>query len=85
MAAKAQDYQLIRFEGIPFDLQVQLDRRTLRVRDLLDLKVGSVVPLTRPLGMNFDVLVGGARVGSAEVVVLGDAVAVRLTRIDGGK
>ena len=77
--------ELKRFDGLPFDLEVQLDRRTLRIRDLLELGVGSLMRLNRHPGENFDVLVGGARIGSGEMVVVGETMAVRLIGLERGR
>jgi len=70
---------LSRYARVPFDVQVQIDRIRMRIADLLNLKAGAVVALRKPAGDSFDVLVGGARIGSGEAVVVNDTVGVRLT------
>ena len=74
---------LSRFAKVPFDIQVQLDRITMRIGDILNLKVGTVITLRKPAGDNFDVLAGGARIASGEVVILDNAMGVRLTGLEG--
>ena len=39
---------LSRFAKVPFEVQIQLDRITMRVSEILELKVGSVVTLRKP-------------------------------------
>ena len=74
--------ELSRFAAVPFDVQVQLDRISMKIAAILELKVGSVVTLKKPAGDNFDVLVGGARLGSGEVVIVDNTMAVRLTGLE---
>ena len=74
---------LSRFAKVPFEVQIQLDRITMRVSEILELKVGSVVTLRKPAGDQFDVLIGGARIGSGEAVISGDSIGVRLTGLEG--
>ena len=72
-----------RFSRVPFEIHVQLDRISMRIGDILELKAGSVVALKKPAGDNFDVLVGGTRLGSGEVVLMDNSMAVRLTSLEG--
>lgn len=74
-----EELELGQFARVPLDVDVELERRTLTIREILDLKVGAVLVLKRPAGENFDVLIGGARVGSGEAVMIENTMAVRLT------
>lgn len=64
---------------IHMDVEVELDRTTLAVSDLLELKAGSVIAMSRSAGENMDVSIGGAVVGSGEIVIIEESVAVRIT------
>lgn len=64
---------------LPLDIDVELDQRIMTVQQVLDLKVGSVVRMTRSAGENIDIRVGGALVGYGEIVVMEDAMGVRIT------
>ncbi len=77
-----EDPTLMRFARVPFAVQVELDRVRLKVREILELKAGSVVVLKKPAGENFDVLVGGTRIGSGEVVIVENFMAVRLSGLE---
>lgn len=60
-------------------VDVELDRKTLTVREILELGGGSVVKMLRSAGENIDILVGGTLVGTGEIVIIEEAVGVRIT------
>jgi len=64
---------------IPVSIEVELDRKVMRLSDILALRVGSVLRLTRSAGENIDIRVGGALVGFGEIVILEDNMGVRIT------
>jgi flagellar motor switch protein FliN len=66
---------------VPLPLRAELGRKTISFRELLDLKIGSVVPLSRPAGENVDVYASDAYLGSGEILVIDGLLAVRLAEI----
>ena len=64
---------------VPLDVEVELDRRILTVRQILELDRGSVVRMNRSAGENLDVRIGGALVGFGEIVVNETTTGIRLT------
>ena len=64
---------------MPVELEVELDRKTLPLREILELSPGSVLRMTRSAGENIDIRVGGALVGFGEIVILEDSMGVRIT------
>jgi len=64
---------------IPVEIEVELDRRTLRTREVLELEVGSVLRTSRSAGENIDIYVGGVMCASGEIVVIENALGVRIT------
>lgn len=64
---------------IPLDVNAELDRTTMTVRGILDLQEGSVIRMHRSAGENIDLLFGGTVLGSGEIVIIDDAVGVRIT------
>jgi flagellar motor switch protein FliN/FliY len=70
---------LIRFSDIPMNVDIELDRRIMTVRDILELRMGSVIRMSRSAGENIDVLVGGTLVGFGEIVIIEERVGVRIT------
>jgi flagellar motor switch protein FliN len=64
---------------IPMEVDCELDRTMMKVRDILALAKGSVIAMTRSAGENMDIVIGGARLGSGEIVIIEDTVGVRIT------
>ncbi|HEV2201287.1 MAG TPA: flagellar motor switch protein FliN [Bryobacteraceae bacterium] len=71
--------EIAHLSNVPLDLQVELDRRTMTVREILALERGAVVKMNRSAGENIDVVIGGKRVGSGEIVIIEEAFGVRIT------
>lgn len=68
-----------RFADLPIDLEVQLDRFVIKLREVAELQKGSLLRLQRAAGENLDVLVGGALIGCGEITVIESSVSIRLT------
>lgn len=64
---------------VPMDIEVELGRKTMRLDEILDLHPGSVIKLPRSAGENIDILVGGAMLGSGEIVIIEERFGVRIT------
>ncbi len=71
--------RIAHYADVPIDIDVELDRRVLTVRDLLDLETGSVIKLDRSAGENIDVLAGGTLLAFGEIVIVEDTIGVRIT------
>ena len=68
---------------IPLEVSVELGRKRMSIRDILDLGSGSIVELDRVAGEPVDLLVNGRLVARGEVVVIEDNFGVRITEIVG--
>lgn len=75
--------EITHLADVPIDVSVELDRRILPIRQILELDVGSVIKMTRSAGENIDILVGGTLVGFGEIVIIEDSVGVRITDFNG--
>jgi flagellar motor switch protein FliN/FliY len=64
---------------IPIDIEVELDRRIMRTREVLELEEGSVIATLRSAGENIDIYIGGVLCGSGEIVVVENTLGVRIT------
>jgi flagellar motor switch protein FliN len=64
---------------VPVGISVELDRRMLKIRDILDLQPGSIVELPRSAGENIDIYIGGKLIGSGEIVIIENSMGVRIT------
>ncbi len=64
---------------VQIDFEVRLDERVMSLREILELERGHVIRLNRSAGENIDILAGGTPIGSGEVVVIEDAIGIRIT------
>ena len=71
-----EDFQVI--EDVPLRMSVELDRRAISFRALLDLNVGTIVPLSRATGENVDVYAGNVLVALGEILVVDSKLTVRI-------
>jgi flagellar motor switch protein FliN/FliY len=71
--------ELTLYLDVPLDVDVELDRRALTVREILALDLGSVIRMNRSAGENLDVRVGGALFGYGEIVANEASTGIRLT------
>ncbi|MCZ2153535.1 MAG: flagellar motor switch protein FliN [Bryobacterales bacterium] len=70
---------LAAFADVPMEMEVELDRRTVPIREVLSLEPGSVIVLSRAAGENVDVWMNGVLIGFGEIVVLEEKLGVRIT------
>jgi flagellar motor switch protein FliN len=66
---------------IPVQLTVELGRKRIAIKNILQLAQGSVVELETLAGEPMDVLVNGYLIAQGEVVVVNDKFGIRLTDI----
>jgi flagellar motor switch protein FliN/FliY len=71
--------QISYLSDVPVSIEVELDRKILTVREILNLASGSVLRMSRSAGENIDIRVGGALVGFGEIVILEENMGVRIT------
>jgi flagellar motor switch protein FliN len=64
---------------VPVILETVLDRKPMRMDQILEWKVGTVLWLTRSAGENIDVYIGGTLFGSGEIVIIESTFGIRLT------
>ena len=64
---------------VPLEVEVQLDRRLMTVREILKLNVGTAIRLNRSAGENVDLYVGSMLAGFGEIVVIENSVGIRIT------
>ena len=65
--------------NVRIDLEVELDRRVMCLRELLQLEPGGLLRMTRSAGENIDILVDGKVIGFGEIVIIEDAMGIRVT------
>jgi flagellar motor switch protein FliN/FliY len=66
-------------DGVPVEIEIELDRRVMPAREVLQLEEGSVIGTNRSAGENIDIYIGGVLCGSGEIVVIENSLGVRIT------
>lgn len=66
---------------VPIQLTVELGSSQMTIKDLLQLSLGSVVPLDKPANAAVDILVNGKLVGRGEVVIADQNFGIRIKEI----
>ena len=75
--------EIAHLADVPVSVEVELDRRVMTVREILELGAGSVIKMRRSAGENIDILVHGTLVGFGEIVIIEDSMGVRITDFNG--
>ena len=75
--------EIAHLADVPVTVEVELDRKVMSLRDVLELKTGSIIKMTRSAGENIDIIIGGTLVGFGEIVVIEDLLGVRITDFNG--
>ena len=70
-----------RYHHVPLLIEVELGSVALDLQTILKLREGDVLRIEQPLGVPLRVLAGGIEVGFADLVVMDNQVAARITRI----
>jgi flagellar motor switch protein FliN/FliY len=71
--------QIGNLADVPIELDMELDRKTMPLAEILEWEPGRVVWLTRSAGEAIDILAGGALLGFGEVVIIESTFGVRIT------
>ena len=71
--------QIGRLHDVFLEIHVELDRKIVPAREILELDKGTILKMTRSAGENIDIFVGGSLVAFGEIVLVEDTVAVRIT------
>lgn len=64
---------------IPVEIEIELERKRMTMRQLLGLADGSIIDTSRSAGENIDIYIGGVLFGSGEIVVIENTLGVRIT------
>jgi len=74
-----ENLSLRRFLDLPVRVTVELARKKLKVREVLNLQVDSVIEMEQSAGENVDLRLNGDVVGNGEIVVIEDMMGLRVT------
>ena len=71
--------EIASIQDVPIEISVELDRRLLKVREIIDLQAGSIIEMDRSAGENIDIYVGRKLVAFGEIVIIENTMGVRIT------
>jgi flagellar motor switch protein FliN len=71
--------EIAHIADIPATIDIELDRVTMTVREVLALDAGSIIKTNRAAGDNITISFGGAAIGAGEIVIMDESVGVRIT------
>ena len=70
------------FADVLVHVEAHFEERMMDVREVLAITAGTVIPLNRPAGETLRVYVGNMFLASAEVIVIEDRLALRITEFE---
>jgi len=70
---------------VELDINVELGKKVMQVKDVLKLGKGTVVELDKAAGEPLDLFVSGRKFAEGEVVVVDDHFGIRITQLAGAK
>ena len=68
-------------KDVPLKVIVELGRTTLKISEMIELGIGSIIELDKLYGDPVDIFVNNKLIGKGEVVVIDEDFAVRITEI----
>lgn len=80
-SADGEELNLSMILDIPVDINVELGRTQLSIREVLKLGTGSIVELDRLAGQPADIIVNGKMIGQGDVVVVNENFGIRITKL----
>ena len=78
-----QHLELENLNAVKLHVSADLGRCSMKIREVLELKRGSVIQLDKLAGEMTDVYVNGRFLGRGEVVVIADGICVRISELSG--
>ena len=67
--------------GVPLEVSVELGRTKMPVKNVLEVRQGSIIELDRQAGDPVDVIVNGQLIAKGDVVIIDDNFGIRITEI----
>jgi flagellar motor switch protein FliN/FliY len=76
--------QVAHIADVSIEVDVQLDQRWMKLREILDLEEGSILEMRRSAGENIDIYVGSKLLAFGEIVIIENIMGVRITDFNPG-
>jgi flagellar motor switch protein FliN/FliY len=71
--------EIAHIANVTIDVEVQLDRRWMKLSEILALEEGSVIEMERSAGENIDIYIGNRLAAFGEIVIIESVMGVRIT------
>jgi flagellar motor switch protein FliN/FliY len=71
--------QVAHIADVSVKVEVQLDRRWMKLSEILALEEGSIVEMSRSAGENIDIFIGSKLAAFGEIVIIETTMGVRIT------
>jgi flagellar motor switch protein FliN/FliY len=71
--------EIAHIANVPIEVEVQLDRRYMKISEILSLEEGSIVEMERSAGENIDIYIGSRLAAFGEIVIIENIMGVRIT------
>lgn len=71
--------QVAHIGNVDIEIEVQLDRRWMKLSEVLALETGSIIEMQRSAGENIDVFIGKKLAAFGEIVIIESTMGVRIT------
>ena len=65
--------------NVRIEIEVQLDRRWMKLSEILALEEGSIIEMKRSAGENIDIFIGKKLAAFGEIVIIESTMGVRIT------
>jgi flagellar motor switch/type III secretory pathway protein FliN len=69
-------------ENVKLPVLAELDKGMISMGELLNLKVGDILPFSRPVGENIDLFASDILIGNAEILAVNEKLAVRVADVN---
>jgi flagellar motor switch protein FliN/FliY len=76
--------QIAHIADVSIEVEVQLDQRWMKLREILALEEGSILEMKRSAGENIDIYVGSKLLAFGEIVIIENIMGVRITDFNPG-
>ncbi len=71
--------EIAHIQDTKISLEVELDRRVMSLRELMQIETGGVLRMLRSAGENVDIRVDDVVIGFGEIVIIEEVMGVRVT------
>jgi len=73
--------RMIRFMDVKFHINIELGKTTMTIREMVELKAGSIIHLNKSAGEAIEIFANGELIAKGEVIVLEENFGIRITDI----